>query len=193
MSGFQYLTPCFEWSAKCNLDWAAVSAFGGWVAAIVTFFAVLLPYLHLRAEADARKKADDVEARIAIRNAGVAIAAMFTGLNALHKCLAGVRSFDAAKSGVETVRRHIAPHSMPDFPKSEKYADLRVEVANLGMTIVGLQVYVRALDEGLFDKASAEQFFITASAAIENYEEVIKAIDACVDGVSMAQLLYFGK
>jgi len=42
LSEFEYLTPCFEWSVACNLDWAAVAAIGTWFAAIATFIAVLV-------------------------------------------------------------------------------------------------------------------------------------------------------
>ncbi|MGG6341668.1 hypothetical protein ACQ5SA_00305 [Stenotrophomonas indicatrix] len=42
MPGFQYLTPCFERSDTCNLDWAAVAAIGGWAAAVATFIAVVV-------------------------------------------------------------------------------------------------------------------------------------------------------
>jgi len=40
LSELEYLTPCFEWSAACNLDWAAVAAIGAWFAAFATFAAV---------------------------------------------------------------------------------------------------------------------------------------------------------
>ncbi|MGE8274026.1 hypothetical protein [Stenotrophomonas sp.] len=40
MADFQYLTPCTEQSLTCNFDWAALSALGGWAAAIVTLVAV---------------------------------------------------------------------------------------------------------------------------------------------------------
>ncbi|HGK7302416.1 TPA: hypothetical protein ACJ509_004005 [Stenotrophomonas maltophilia] len=42
MPEFQYLTPCFERSDTCNLDWAAVAAIGGWAAAAATFIAVVV-------------------------------------------------------------------------------------------------------------------------------------------------------
>lgn len=193
MSEFQYLTPCFKWTTECNLDWAAVSAMGGWVAAIVTFFAVLLPYRHLRKEAIARQKADDVDADIAVRNAAIAIAAIFTGLNELHKGIAREKSLDSAKAGVELVRRHIAPNPLPEFPKSEKYAKLRVKVAHLGAAIAGLKVYIASLDNEFFDEETAEQFVITANAAIEIFGEVIQQIDASVPGMSLAKQLYIGK
>lgn len=39
------MVPCMSFSPACRLDWAAVAAVGGWLAAVVTFFAVLLPFL----------------------------------------------------------------------------------------------------------------------------------------------------
>jgi hypothetical protein len=36
----QYLAPCFESDPRCSLDWAGISALGGWAAAIVTLLAV---------------------------------------------------------------------------------------------------------------------------------------------------------
>ncbi|HDS1124629.1 TPA: hypothetical protein QDZ60_001921 [Stenotrophomonas maltophilia] len=110
MSEFQYLVPCIEWSEKCNLDWAAVSAMGGWVAAIVTFLAVLLPYRQLKREAEARQKGDDVEAEIALRNSVIAMTAIFSGLNTIQKGLAEDRSVENSKAAIEAVRKHISPN-----------------------------------------------------------------------------------
>lgn len=55
MSEFQYLIPCIERSANCNVDWAAVSALGGWAAAIVTLIAVRVA---LRSANDQKKAAE---------------------------------------------------------------------------------------------------------------------------------------
>ncbi|WP_329762923.1 hypothetical protein [Stenotrophomonas geniculata] len=55
MVEFQYLTPCIEHSATCNLDWAALSALGGWAAAIVTLIAVRVA---LRSANDQKRAAE---------------------------------------------------------------------------------------------------------------------------------------
>ncbi|MEN5069342.1 hypothetical protein [Stenotrophomonas sp. TWI1183] len=55
MAKFHYLTPCIERSATCNLDWAALSALGGWAAAIVTLIAVLVA---LRSANDQKQAAE---------------------------------------------------------------------------------------------------------------------------------------
>ncbi len=55
MADFQYLTPCVENSAACNLDWTALSALGGWAAAIVTLIAV---WVALRSANDQKKAAE---------------------------------------------------------------------------------------------------------------------------------------
>lgn len=64
MPGFQYLTPCIERSAVCNLDWTAVSAIGGWAAAAGTILAVIVALWSHEAQARAIRKAD---ARTAVR------------------------------------------------------------------------------------------------------------------------------
>ena len=64
MPGFQYLTPCIERSAACNLDWTAVSAIGGWAAAAGTVLAVIVALWSHEAQARAIKRAD---VRTAIR------------------------------------------------------------------------------------------------------------------------------
>lgn len=61
MSDFQYLTPCFEATASCNLDWAAVSAIGGWAAAIATLAAVIVALKAAGAQVDAAKRAVTAE------------------------------------------------------------------------------------------------------------------------------------
>lgn len=64
MPGFQYLTPCIEKSAACNLDWTAVSAIGGWAAAAGTVLAVIVALWSHEAQARAVRKADS---RTAVR------------------------------------------------------------------------------------------------------------------------------
>lgn len=61
MSDFQYLTPCFEATASCNLDWAAVSAIGGWAAAIATLAAVIVALKAAGAQVEAAKRAVTAE------------------------------------------------------------------------------------------------------------------------------------
>lgn len=75
MLAVQLSVPCFEWSSHCRLDWAAVSALGGWgavlvgliaafigliaavgswLAAVATFFAVYVPARMAKQEAARR-------------------------------------------------------------------------------------------------------------------------------------------
>lgn len=71
MSEFEYLTPCFEWSSACNLDWAAVAAIGAWFAAIATFVAVRVALKAADKQSSAaeaaviaeRAKAEDIQER----------------------------------------------------------------------------------------------------------------------------------
>lgn len=193
MSDFQYLVPCVEWSEKCNLDWAAVSAMGGWVAAIVTFLAVLLPYRQLKREAKARQWGDDVEADIALRNSVIAMTAIFSGLNTIQKGLAQDRSVDSARAAIEVVRKHVSPNPLPDFPRAAKFAVLRAKVAHLGATVAGLNTYVSAFDEGIFDDETANQFAITILTAVEIFGKVIAEIDACVPGICLAKHFQFAE
>lgn len=55
--------PCL-WSDGCRLDWAAVSAVGGWAAAAGTVLAVIVALWSYKAQAKAIKRADE---RTAIR------------------------------------------------------------------------------------------------------------------------------
>lgn len=71
MAEFQYLTPCFENTAACNLDWAAVSAIGGWAAAIATFAAIIVALCAASSQAKSakdavaaeRSKSEDIQER----------------------------------------------------------------------------------------------------------------------------------
>ncbi len=51
------MTPCFEQSDTCNLDWAAVAALGGWAAAAATFVAVVVALLAAFLQTEAAKVA----------------------------------------------------------------------------------------------------------------------------------------
>jgi hypothetical protein len=61
VSDFQYFTPCFKWSAVCNLDWAAVAAVGGWAAAIATVAAVVVALRTATAQTNAARDAVNAE------------------------------------------------------------------------------------------------------------------------------------
>lgn len=54
MIAAEVMVPCLSTAANCKLDWAAISAMGGWAAAIATFVAVLLPYMNGRQKDAAR-------------------------------------------------------------------------------------------------------------------------------------------
>jgi len=50
------MVPCLAWAPTCRLDWAALSAIGGWAAAIATFLAVYVPARNYRADNERRAK-----------------------------------------------------------------------------------------------------------------------------------------
>lgn len=65
------MVPCLSFAPTCRLDWAAVAAIGGWVAAIVTYLAVILPMKRRESEDRAVAKAamvDFAEDLIALRD-----------------------------------------------------------------------------------------------------------------------------
>ncbi|WP_314102706.1 hypothetical protein [uncultured Stenotrophomonas sp.] len=71
MIAAEVMIPCASPVASCRLDWAAIAAIGGWVAAIVTFLAVILPMKRRKSEDRAVAKAamvDFAEVLIALRD-----------------------------------------------------------------------------------------------------------------------------
>lgn len=71
MIAAEVMVPCISSVAGCRPDWAAIAAMGGWVAAIVTFLAVILPMKRRKSEDRAAAKAamvDFAEDLIALRD-----------------------------------------------------------------------------------------------------------------------------
>lgn len=71
MIAAEVMVPCMSSVVGCRLDWSAVAAIGGWVAALVTFLAVILPIKRRESEDLAVAKAamvDFAEDLIALRD-----------------------------------------------------------------------------------------------------------------------------
>lgn len=52
------MIPCLSSLPNCRLDWAALSAIGGWASAIATFLAVYVPARNYRADNERRANRD---------------------------------------------------------------------------------------------------------------------------------------
>lgn len=50
----EVMVPCFNFAPTCRLDWTAVSAIGGWAAAIATFLAVYVPARNYKVDNERR-------------------------------------------------------------------------------------------------------------------------------------------
>lgn len=56
MIAAEVMVPCLSWATTCRLDWTALSAVGGWAAAIATFLAVYVPARNYRKDNERRAK-----------------------------------------------------------------------------------------------------------------------------------------
>ncbi|WP_426805332.1 hypothetical protein [Stenotrophomonas sp. SrG] len=56
MIAAEVMVPCISAASSCRLDWTALSAVGGWAAAIATFLAVYVPARNYKADNERRAK-----------------------------------------------------------------------------------------------------------------------------------------
>ncbi|WP_303638768.1 hypothetical protein [Stenotrophomonas tuberculopleuritidis] len=56
MIAAEVMVPCMSLLPNCRLDWTALSAIGGWAAAIATFLAVYVPARNYKADNERRAK-----------------------------------------------------------------------------------------------------------------------------------------
>jgi len=139
MFAAEVMVPCFWPAGGCRLDWAAISAVGGWVAAIVTFFAVLLPYR-------AQRKMADAERRLSGTDAEARLAKFVPKLFFLHNSIPNVRStvvqpgYVFQKDVIDQWMTKAASLPYPDMPR-------RVEFENVRKSLAVLEVCIEVLAE----------------------------------------------
>ncbi|WP_313242062.1 hypothetical protein [Stenotrophomonas sp.] len=178
MIAAEVMVPCISFSPACRLDWAAISALGGWLAAAVTFFAVLLPFRQYRRELRAREDAERTDAEIAARGSVLALSSIHTGLEALREVLKAPRGFEDFTDSFELIRRFIFSVPAPVLPRSQRLRGVRVSIASLDATLANLKGYVTANDQGHFDAESVKQYVITIDLACGWFNKVIAGLDA---------------
>lgn len=138
MIAAEMMVPCLAGDG-CRLDWAAVSAVGGWVAAIVTFFAVLLPYR-------AQRKMADEERRLAATDAEARLGKFVHKLFFLHNSIPKIRSAVARPGYVfqkDVLDRWMTKASSLPFPDMPR----RIEFENVRKSLAVLEVCIEVLAE----------------------------------------------
>lgn len=189
MIAAEVMVPCFSFAPRCNLDWAAISAVGGWVAAIVTFFAVLLPFRQYRKEFKLRAGEEATDAEIAARGSVIALTSIHTGLEKIRHDLKEPEGFSDFPDSIGHIRSFISNVPPIALPRSPKLRNVRVGIASLEVTLASLKIYVAECDEGKFDAGSVEQYLVTVDLACGFFNRVVKELDVQFPDFKFADVL----
>ncbi|WP_349984496.1 hypothetical protein ABRP17_016380 [Stenotrophomonas sp. WHRI 8082] len=183
------MIPCFEWSPSCRLDWSAIAALGGWAAAAMTFFAVLLPVRQLRKAASARDASDFVEGQIAVRRSVISLVHFHTGIGAISYRVDNATGIDDFTESLGLVGTYIVQRPFPDLPQIPTLANLRIQMARLEATLTNLASYVDTYEMGAFDAGIVQAFIVTVDIARDSFNDVIEALDDAVPGSNFQSTL----
>lgn len=171
--GTRYV-PCFSWSQACNADWAAISALGGWAAAVVTVAAVLVafyvgtwPVVHA---AKQRARIGRVEARVAAVDLGIQALHIGAGLQLLDRNLCYQHVFNVAVAQFRVLSPSSCERVVPFLdclPRS-----LEQDIAN---TIANMSIGVRGLERVPEPRGGA----VDVQGIRTVYEDVFNTIESC--------------
>lgn len=184
MFAVDVVVPCLEWSPHCRPDWSAISALGGWAAATITFFAVLLPFRQYRKAANARDASEYVEGQIAARRSVVTLTHIHTGIGEISRRIAAATGIDDFTESLGLISTYIVQHPLPVLPKIPALSKLRIEMASLEATLTNLAAYVQTHQMGAFDAGIAEAYVVTVDIARGCFNDVVEELDAAVPGSS---------
>ncbi|RRU70826.1 hypothetical protein [Stenotrophomonas maltophilia] len=180
MIAAEVLVPCMSFSPFCRLDWAAIAAMGGWAAAIVTFFAVLLPFRQFRRELELREAADLTDADIALRGSLLSLTSIHTALQGIRMSFSQAQGFDDFTDSLDLVTRYVVSSPLPVLPRAHSLRSVRISIASLDACLGTLKSYVPAHEEGLFDATTIEQYVITFELCCFYFDEVVKNVDQAI-------------
>lgn len=188
MFAVDVMVPCIA-GARCQLDWSAIAALGGWAAAVMTFFAVLLPFTQYRRAERARDAADFVEGQVAIRGALIVLMHIHTGIGAIASRVASASGIDDFTESLEFVRTYLVPSSLPALPRVPAFGLLRIEIAGLEASLQNLSAYITTSEMGAFDAEIAEAYVVAVDNACSAFNRVVAELDAASPGFEFHTVL----
>jgi len=160
----EIMVPCFWFGPKCRLDWTAISAIGGWLAAGATVFAVLLPFRQMQKDRAEQSRVALIDAEMALERFGLGLISIATGV-ALGRLM--------LKEGIEEVRVRL-PDLITDFervtfpilPALPELQDMRRSLQRLQSCLDVMTGYRDRLVRNEFTEASMSSM----AASLENID-----------------------
>jgi len=151
---------------------------GGWVAAIVTFFAVLLPFRQYRNELRSRRDSENADGEVAALSCVAVLSSIHTGLEAIQAALKEPDGFDDFVESLDAVSRFIASSPLPAIPRAGGLNTVRVAMASLDASLTTIKGYVVAYDEGLFNTDSVRQYLVSLTLAYHFFDDAVAELDS---------------
>lgn len=189
MFAAQIMVPCFEYGDACQLDWAAISALGGWAAATVTVFAVLLPFRQYKKEIAERRRAELVDEQIAVRGSVVGLTSIYMGLRASGATVDQAEGMADFTESLEHIKEFVVPHPIPVFPRTPGADKLRLELAALETALGVLKNYIENKEKGHFDAGTVREYIETLRLSRAYFNDVLSALDAYGKGGKFSAVL----
>lgn len=149
MFAAEVMVPCLSTASNCRLDWAAISAMGGWVAATVTFFAVLLPYRQYRKERAEKDETIMQDARTQLRSMIPVITAAYAVGRTVPRQLTDPGIEPAEEEELFEWISYFQSASMPELAWHRNLAEHREAVAMFSLCIAALTGYKKGQLHGI--------------------------------------------
>ncbi|WP_115539991.1 hypothetical protein [Xanthomonas campestris] len=126
---------CWPLGASCEVNWDAWAAAGGWVAACVTFLAVLLPFRQFQKSERERNRVERFEAALELEHFWLTTIDLKRLLNPAAFADAG----EEAENRLRFLINFTRGITYPALPTSSEYQSLRSALAQLKRTLKVLQ------------------------------------------------------
>ncbi|NYH49394.1 hypothetical protein [Xanthomonas arboricola] len=163
---------CWPLGPSCEVNWDAWAAVGGWVAACVTFLAVLLPFRQFQKSEKERHRVERFEAALELEHFWLTT----IDLKRLLRPVAFAEAGEEAENRLRFLINLTRGMTYPVLPTSSEYQSLRSELAQLKRTLKVLQ------DFDSIDKPTEHD------ALRESLRRVVEQCAMAVDLVSTAML-----
>jgi len=171
----EVMVPCFSFAKECRPDWAAVSALGGWVAAGVTFLAVLLPFLQGQRQRRDQEEAARFAACLSLEHFILSL------IDVRARAIGSVKDVESDPTAPVVIERAqvmvvVAGRTeYPDLPAIPSLMEVRSDIAYLRRTLSVFADYVTAGETDAIDEKIIDSFHKSVVLCVEATNAVIRS------------------
>lgn len=154
MIAAEVMVPCMSFAPSCRLDWTALAAVGGWVAAAVTFLAVLLPFMQGQKDRRDQERAARFSATLSLEQFVLTLIDIRAAIRGSIQAVEADRTAKVAQSRAALLSTVAARCEYPELANTASLMDVRSDIAYLKRTLAvfsdyRLDVYSSLGDAGI--------------------------------------------